>query len=233
MGTRHTGHRMTADELISEGRRLQRPTTLLMEVAGRRRSGDLAPPQPRADTESKIGHGLQRKRMKWDIPQCDISLAPWLSIFTHAVRPGAAGRVETSAQWHPHGGRCTALSRVASSHSNSLSIDRSYRIGRPPAVGEDGLPQTTWRRDWRYNRNFKDRAIVEKYEAVQWQEHSLYLMVLMPTLGGWHRTRLDADRGLARFAFDAKLVLRSNLWLMDSEPWVELLARLPRSPGSC
>jgi hypothetical protein len=197
---------MTADELISEGRRLQRPTTLLMEVG----AGDVA----------AIWHGRSRGRTDPDrlwisvnakcIPQCDIS--GWLSIFTS--RAASGGRVDVSPMVPTAGG--VRLYGVAI--SLLPPIDAVIALGSP-AVGE-WLAANNWRRDWRYNRNFKDRAIVEKYEAVQWQEHSLYLEGAYATLGGWHRGWPDGDW---HDLLDAKLLVQTY---MDSEPWVEAW-RLP------
>jgi hypothetical protein len=77
------------------------------------------------------------------------------------------------------------------------------------------LEQNDWPRDERYNSNFRDHALVEKYEAIERQENPLFWKDAYATLGGWHMGWADDDW---HDLLDAKLLVHTY---MDSEPWVE------------
>jgi hypothetical protein len=195
---------VTVDELIAEGRRLQRRTILLTPDG----SGD-----PGAlwyghdyDEDTADGHRC------WISVKADIvpsfESRGWLSIFTD----------DESCE----GGRADVLSTPFRRDGVQLypkeivvlpTIDAV--IARGSAAIEPWLLENKWKRDWRYNPNFRDHAMVERYEAVERQENPLYWKDAYATLGGWHMGWPDDDW---HDLLDAKLLVHT---FMDSEPWVE------------
>jgi hypothetical protein len=195
---------MTVDELIAEGRRLQRRTILLTPEGG----GDPAA----LWYGSSIGEDLPDGHHCWISVEArlvpDFNGHGWLSILTDE-ESCEGGRVDASlAPFKPDG-----LRLFAKEISVLPTIDAV--IARGSAAVEHWLAENRWQRDWRYNLNFRDRAIVEKYEAVERQENPLYWKDAYATLGGWHMGWPDDDW---HDLLDAKLVMHTY---MDSEPWVE------------
>src|SRR5688572_3417195 len=62
----------------------------------------------------------------------------------------------------------------------------SERVGR-------WLERNAWQREWGYNSNFKDRAVVEDYELAYRYEHPLYTGDVHAMLGGWHVSWPEGD----------------------------------------
>lgn len=195
---------MTADELIAEGRRLQRPTTLLTPDG----SGDPA----------GLWYGHDCDEEPTDGHHCwicvDAGVIPsfagrgWLSIFTDE-ESCEGGRVDPSSSPYSRSGVRLYAKQIAV----LPTIDAV--IARGSTAVERWLAENKWQRDWRYNSNFRDRAIVEKYEAVERLENPLYWHDVYATLGGWHMGWPDHDW---HDLLDAKLLVHTY---MDSEPWVE------------
>ena len=195
---------MTVEELIAEGRRLQRRTILLTPDG----SGD---PAARwyghdYDEEPPDGHRCWISVNATMIPSFDGR--GWLSIFTDD-ESCQGGRVDASpAPYKPEGVRLYPKEIAV-----LPTIDAVIARGSPAV--ERWLAENKWQRDWRYNSNFGDRAMVEKYEAVERQENPLYWKDAYATLGGWHMGWPDDDW---HDLLDAKLLVHTY---MDSEPWVE------------
>jgi hypothetical protein len=93
------------------------------------------------------------------------------------------------------------------------TIDAVIACGSPAV--ERWLEQNDWPRDERYNSNFRDHALVEKYEAIERAENPLFWQDAYATLGGWHMSWADDDW---HDLLDSKLLVHTY---MGSEPWVE------------
>lgn len=195
---------MTVDELIAEGRRLQRRTVLLTPHG----SGD-----PSAfwyghdyQEEAPDGHRCWICVNAGSIPSFDCR--GWLSIFTDD-ESCEGGRVEASSARYKRDGI-----RLYPKEIDVLpTIDAVISCGSPAV--EHWLAENKWQRDWRYNSNFRDRSMVEKYEAAECRENPLFWKGAYATLGGWHMGWPDDDW---HDFLDAKLLVHTY---MDSEPWIE------------
>jgi hypothetical protein len=195
---------MTVDELIAEGRRLQRRAILLTSDG----SGDPA----------AVWYGHHYEQKARDGHRCWISVNAsfipsfagrgWLSIFTDD-ESCQGGRVDVSSAPLKSDGIRLYPKEIAV----LPPIDAVIACGS--TVVERWLAGNEWQRDWRYNSKFRDRAVVERYEAVERQENPLYWKGAYATLGGWHMGWPDDDW---HDLLDAKLLVHTY---MDSEPWVE------------
>jgi hypothetical protein len=195
--------KMTAEELIQEGRRLQR-RTILLEPEG---SGERAAIwYGRSEDEPSGGHRCWLSVDARFVPSFEGQ--GWLSILTNDELC-EGGRVEVSTS--PHNSKGVAL--FPREISVLPPIDAV--IARGSLAVDQWLNENNWRRDWRYNSNFRDRAIVEEYETIQQEENPLYWKDAYATLGGWHMGWPDDDW---HDLLDAKLLV---LTYKDSEPWVE------------
>jgi hypothetical protein len=195
---------MTLDELIEEGRRIQRPTVLL-EPEG---EGDVA----------AIWYGRDHGEETSDHHQCWLSvkasavpsydLRGWISVFTDEELC-SGGRIETSASpWSSDG------IRLYPTQIEVLPpIDAIFMTGS--SAVEKWLVENKWERDWGYNSNFRDSRIVDRYESLQQAESPLFRNDAYATLGGWHIPWPDDDWN---DLLDAKLLVQTY---RDSEPWVE------------
>lgn len=93
-------------------------------------------------------------------------------------------------------------------------IDALFRFGGPSV--QRWLRECQWEPEEPYNENFRDRAIVDKYERRYQSEYPLYTEVAVAVLGGWHFPWPDGD--WADLLADSLLA-----WTIeDSEPWVEV-----------
>jgi hypothetical protein len=77
------------------------------------------------------------------------------------------------------------------------------------------LSENNWKREWRYNSNFRDKDVAQAYEAVERRENPLYWKGAYASLGGWHIGWPDDDW---HDLVDERLLVQTY---MDSEPWVE------------
>jgi len=195
---------MTIQELIEEGRRIQRRTILLVPDG----TGDCA----------AVWYGHQRGHKPEDghrcwlsvdarcIPSCDIR--GWLSIYTND-KTYRGGRVEIgSGPLQADGLRLFAREIVV-----LPPIDAVIARGSPAI--DSWLAQNKWQRTWRYNSNFRDSLMVKQYEAIECQENPLYRKGSYAALGGWHMPWADHDW---HELIDERLLVKTY---MDSEPWVE------------
>jgi hypothetical protein len=196
--------KMTLDELIDEGRRLQRRTILLSPEG----AGDCAAYwYGHAFTDAALaGHSCWISVDAKFIPSCDVG--GWLSIFTDDVS-FEGGRVDVSrAPWKADG-----VPLYAKEIQVLPPIDAVLARGSS-AIGE-WLAKNEWQREWGFNSNFADRAIVEQYEGVERRENPLFWQGAYATLGGWNIAWPENDW---HELVEAKLLVHTY---MDSEPWVE------------
>jgi hypothetical protein len=200
----HRKQFMTAAELIAEGRRLARPTILLV-------------PDGRGDpaaiwyeqAQSVPGPDGHQCRLSVDarfIPHCKLS--GWLSVFTDE-ESCEGGRVDLSS----------APPKLAGTRLYAKPIEVLPPIDAVIARGsiavDKWLEANGWQRDWRYNNNFGDHTTVAQYEAIEQRENPLFWKDAYAKLGGWHTGWPDDDW---HDLLDAKLLVHTY---MDSEPWVE------------
>jgi hypothetical protein len=195
---------MTVDELIAEGRRLQRPTILLTPEG----AGDPAAVWYGHDyaEDPPEGHRCWISVRAGSIPSFDGQ--GWLSVFTND-ESCEGGSVKISSAPHRPNGLLLYPKEIAV----LPPIDAVFTFGSPSV--ERWLVDNKWQRDWPYNSNFRDHAVVDKFEAVRQLENPLYWKDAYASLGGWHVGWPDDDW---HDLLDAKLLVHTY---MDSEPWLE------------
>jgi hypothetical protein len=195
---------MTVEELIEEGRLIQRRTILLTPDG----AGDPAAIWYGHNFKDKSpdGHRCWLSVNGRSIPSSDLRC--WLSIFTDD-ESCQGGRVNVS----PTPFKTKGVSLYPKEIRVLPSIDAV--IARGSAAVGHWLDKNKWKREWRYNSNFRDKALVEKYEAVEQRENPLYWKDAYATLGGWHMGWPDDDW---HELLDAKLLVQTY---HESEPWVE------------
>ena len=197
---------MTSEQLIAEGRKLQRPCVFLrpqgtgtVAAIWHERDGD--------DTETTDHCWLTVDSRH--VPGLPSSVSGYLSIFTDDEKC-QGGHVEILSSWPERGG--TQL--YAHLASVLPPIDAVFARGSD-AVG-DWIRSHGWDRTDRYNDNFKDAAIVREYERIWTREFPLYSQSdVYAVLGGWHWPCADDDW---HDLIDEQLI---TLTVRDSEPWVE------------
>ena len=196
---------MTAEQLIEEGRRLQRPCVLLRPEV----NGEVAAVWYEYDDEEFLETGCQCW-LTLDarfVPGLVPPLTGFISVFTSGLE---MGRVEISSSWPERKG--TKL--YAHPASILPPLDAVFARGSE-AVGE-WLRVNDWERGCRYNRNFKDKATVKAYGNIFFKEYPLYFKSdIYAMLGGWHFPGQDNDWA---DLIDEQLMV---LTFRNSEPWVE------------
>ncbi len=198
---------MTPEQLIKEGRKLQRPCVFLRPQG----AGPVAAIwHERDDREiESTGHHCWLTVDARHIPGLPSSVSGYISVFTDEVKC-QGGRVEVSRSWPKRGG--TEL--FAHTASVLPPIDAVFARGSE-TVGK-WIRSHGWERTDRYNDNFKDAAIVLEYERVWQREFPIYFESdIHAVLGGWHFPMADDDwHGF----LDEQLMVFT---IRNSEPWVE------------
>ena len=198
---------MTAEQLIEEGRKLQRPRTFLRPQG----PGPVAAIWHERD-DAEIGSKGHRCWLTVDarqVPGLPPTVTGYISVFTEEEKC-EGGRVELASSWPKRAG----IELYAHSVSVLPPVDAVFQRGSA-AVGE-WLVANNWQRDWRYNNNFRDKVVVNGYQKVWFQEYPLYLETqIYAVLGGWHWPGSDGD--WERLIDELLMVLT----IRDSEPWVE------------
>lgn len=198
---------MTSEQLIEEGRKLQRPCVFLRAQA----SGSVAAiwhERNDGETES-TGHHCWLTVDARHVPGLPRSVAGYISVFTDDEKCHG-GRVDVTSSWPNRAG--TEL--YAHPASVLPPIDAVFARGSE-AVGE-WIRSHGWQRKWRYNDNFKGREVVREYERVWQREFPIYFESdIHAVLGGWHFPMADDDW---HDLLDEQLMVFT---IRDSEPWVE------------
>lgn len=198
---------MTGDELISEGRRLQRPCAFLRSQA----NGLVAPVWYH---EKKYQKPLSSDYRPWltvdsrCIPGLPSSVSGYLTIYTDEVHC-EGGRVEVTASWPQWDG--TPLYAHAASVLPPVEV--VFRRGGE-AIG-NWLKSVGWERDWRLNGNFRDKAIPPYWDVLTKEFPYFFESDIYAMLGGWHFPGQDDDW---EQLMDEHLMV---LTFRHSEPWVE------------
>jgi len=198
---------MTPEQLIEEGRRLQRPCVFLRPEG----SGPAAAfwYEYDADEVDSTGYHCWLTVDARHIPDLPSSVTGYISVFTDEGE-GGRDRVEIRSSWPERAG--TPL--YAHPASVLPPIDAVFAHGSE-VVGE-WLHAYGWERTEPYDDGFGDAATVRKYERVFMQEFPLYFESdIYAVLGGWHVSWPDGDW---HELLDEQLMVFT---FRDSEPWVE------------
>lgn len=198
---------ITLDQLIEEGRQLQRPTVFL------RPQGTGAPAARWYETDKdEIESTGFRCWLTVDcrhVPQLPETIRGYITLFTDEERC-KGGRVELSASWPDRPG----MTLYAHAASVLPPIDAVFARGSKAV--SDWIHSHGWTGNMRYNDNFGDAAIVDKYERLYQSESPFYSSSdVYAILGGWHLPNADDDW---HHLLDEQLMIFT---LHDSEPWVE------------
>lgn len=190
---------MTLDDLIAEGRALERPCWFLQ--AG----GEGAP--------VAVWHEATKT-----------SIRRWLTVDA-AFYCNVGCRFISVISDHSGGGVVECLDSLPVPASGDLALFAIQAVVLPPidavfALGSEKvgswLAKHGWERDWGYNPNFADRGLVEQYQRAFQSEHPLYLSSgVFAMIGGWHFPFPDDDWEALK---DDELLLMT---FQDAEPWVE------------
>lgn len=199
---------MTSEQLIAEGRKLQRPCALLTPE----RSGEAVAIWHEGDEEEieSSGHHRWLTVDSRQIPGLPTAVSGYVSLFTDENKC-EGGRIEITPSWPKTNG--TQL--YAHKASILPPLDAVFRRGSNAV--EEWLLNVGWQRDWRYNSNFKDKAVIAPYREIFQQEFPIYSDSdnIYATLGGWHFPGPDDDW---EELIDEQLMVMT---FRDSEPWVE------------
>ena len=198
---------MTAEQLIAEGRKLQRPCFFLRPEV----SGEVAAIWHERDEDEieSTGHHCWLTVDSRFIPGLPSSVNDYISIFTNE-NDCQSGKVEVAVTKPKRSG----VKLYADPASVLPPIEVVLARGSE-AVG-DWLKVNNWPRDCRYDDFFSDHAIVSVYRKIWFEEYPLYSNSdIYAMLGGWHWTGPDNDW---YDLIDENLMV---LTIRDSEPWVE------------
>lgn len=198
---------MTTEQLIEEGRKLQRPCLFLRENG----TGPVVAVWHERDEDEieSTGHHCWLTVDARHVPGVASRITGYISIFSNEEEC-EGGRVEVSPSWTKRPGT-KLYAQVA---SVLPPIDAVFTRGSE-AVG-DWIRRCGWERTERYNSNFKEREIVREYLQTWQQEFPLYFdSDIYAVLGGWHWPGADDDW---HDLIDEQLMV---LTIRDSEPWVE------------
>ena len=198
---------MTSEQLIEEGRKLQRPCAFLRPQV----SGQVAAIWHERDDDEieSTGHHCWLTVDARHIPGLPSSVAGYISVFTDEATC-RGGRVEIS----PSLPKRTGISLYANAATVLPPIDAVFARGSE-AIGA-WIASHGWDRTDRYNDNFPDAAVVREYERVWQDEFPIYSELdIYAVLGGWHFPMADDDW---HALLDDQLMVFT---LRDSEPWVE------------
>ncbi|CAN5586470.1 hypothetical protein BH09VER1_BH09VER1_40550 [soil metagenome] len=199
---------MTPEQLIQEGRQLQRPCSFLQPEG----TGPVAAiwyARDAAEIEA-TGYRCWLTIDASHIPGLPSSITGYVSVFTDE-KSFKGGRVEISPSWPQR----TGTELYAHPASVLPPIDAVFARGSE-AVGE-WIDSHGWRRTIRYNDNFKGASVANAYERLWFEEFPLYAEPdVYAVLGGWHWPCADGD--WHDFIDDHLMIFTFK----DSEPWVEV-----------
>jgi hypothetical protein len=193
---------MTAEELIAEGRALQRPVVLLTE------DGEGEPVAKWYGIEEDDEQCWLTVAAR-SIPNAPSTLDNYLTLYT-SENSAKTGRIEVTPRWPDRDG----IALYAQSENILPPINAVFLRGS--SAVEEWLKTNRWQRTWAYNDNFPDTAMVKAYEGVWFDEFPLYRDGVAAALGGWHMPWPDGD--WLEYV-DKQLLIFT---VRDSEPWVEV-----------
>ena len=197
---------MTPEELIAEGRKIERQTILLTPNG--------------AGEEAAIWYGNDHQWITDDLFRC------WLAVDTKYI-PNFDNRgwmlILTDDDFTSRELRVEFIPQKPSKNGTRLYPKEIRLIPPIDAVIARGSPsvdlwlkKNKWDRQTRYNSNFPDQEAIKPYETLERQENPLYWEEAYATLGGWHIGW--ADDGWHDLIDETLLVHTYR----DSEPWLEV-----------
>lgn len=198
---------MTSEQLIEEGRRLQRPCVFLRPQG----NGPVAAVWYEIDDDEieSTGHRCWLTVDARHIPGLPPSVTGYISVFTDDEEC-EGGRVEISPSWPARAG--TKLY----AHPASVLPPADAVFARGSEAVDEWILSQGWERSDRDLYRFKDAAIVREYERVWEREFPIYFESdIYAVLGGWHCPMPDDDW---HDLLDEQLMVFT---IRDSEPWVE------------
>ena len=198
---------MTSEQLIVEGRKLERPCNFLRAHG----SGPVAAIWYERDDDEieSTGHCWLSVDTR-QIPGVPTSVTGYLSVFTDEKKC-EGGRVEITPSWP------TIAGTKLFAHPASVLPPIDAVFARGSEVLEAWIRSNGWERHFRYNNNFAGRDIVRAYSDVYRREYPLYFESdIYAILGGWHWPGPDNDW---HDLIDEQLMV---LTLRNYEPWVEV-----------
>lgn len=200
---------MTLEQLIQEGRKLQRPCVFL------RPEGEGPPAaiwHEREENEDEIDSTGHRRWLTIDtrhVPNLLPTASGCMSILTDE-ETFQSGRVEAAPDLDSMHG--TALY----AHLASVLPPLEALFARPSDAVQEWILSHGWEPGWGYENNFKGSNLADDYQRLWQQEHPMYSdSDIYAVLGGWHFPMPDGDW---KDLIDEHLLVFT---LRDSEPWVE------------
>lgn len=198
---------MTSEELIAEGRRLERPCIFLRST-GVNPVAAVWYARDQLEIES-IGFRCWLTIDSRYVPGLPPSLAGYISVLTDETSC-EGGRVEVTPSWPDRAG--TPL--YAHPASVLPPIDAVFARGSEAVAA--WMASHGWDRGTRYNNNFPDDNLVQPYDDAWAREFPIcFKSDIYAVLGGWHFPCADDDW---YDLIDEQLMV---LTIRDSEPWVE------------
>lgn len=197
---------MKAEQLIAEGRKLQRDCNFL-KPAGK---GEPVAMWFESDPDDESITDWRR----WMTLRADAlpnPKSPPTVFFSLYTKGSEFGLLDFVDGWPPRNG----IPLYAHPTSVLPPIDAVFALGSED-VGM-WLTANRWERSTRYNSNFPDATLVRQYEEVWRTEHPVFKddPEVYAATGGWHLPGQDNDW---HDLLAAKLLVTT---LRDSEPWVE------------
>ena len=197
---------MNIEQLIAEGRKIQRPCNFLKATG----TGEPVAMwfEPDADDENITGWRRWITVRADAVPNANAPKSVYLSLYTKGVDHGLLDFVD---EWPPREG----IPLYAHPASVLPPIDAVFAVGSEE-VGI-WLAANEWNRSERYSPNFRDAALVNEYEKLWFSEHPIFNgdSEVFAMTGGWH---LPGQAHDWHDLVSAKLLITT---LRDSEPWVE------------
>lgn len=184
--------------LIDEGPAAERPSWLL------RASED--------KTTSAIWHApTPEKNRRWitiDATFFPMVESSYISVLSDGSGSGAIECLNAMPELRAGDVRLAATKAPILPPIDAVFVYGSERVG-------SWLAQNGWQRDFPYNPNFADSALVEQYERIHRSEHPFYSDNTYAMIGGWHTPFPEGDWSEL---LDEELLVTT---FRDAEPWLE------------
>ena len=198
---------MTAQQLIAEGRTIQRKCNFLKPTG----VGEPVAIWFECDSDDEsITQWRRWMTVRADaLPDAKAPATVYFSLYTSGLEKGLLDFVDS---WPPRNG--TPL--YAHPASVLPPLDAVFALGSEE-VGK-WLAAHNWPRTERYDSNFGDSEVVGPYQEIWFSEHPIFKndSDVYAFTGGWHLPGQDSDW---HDLIPAKLLLTT---VRDSEPWVEV-----------
>lgn len=128
------------------------------------------------------------------------------------INPHRRGASQVTVVDRPPSGGTPLFGRA---HKSLPPIEGVFMFGSD-AIGR-WLAENNWEREWGYNDNFTEAALVGEYEAWWQRLHPFYSGQGVALAGGWHLFWPDDDW---YDLVESELVV----WTLRGEPWLEVWA---------